>query len=303
MRPFKHAAIFVVLSFTVLAQQEAMREAQVEPKAKPAMREAQVEPKAKPAMREAQVEPKAKPAMREAQTVQFKAPDMQTVKKILEEQKKAFGCNLTDQEMKTAAENYMKENPVVFDSPNDPTRHGRVLMSALQKLGGNMENADKVFEEMELEKKGISKREWDRHTKNIKPEQKAQLEAQLAISAAKWPKNQAELDKNQLEWHIRRKNTIENGLLTIKILKDYNLNHKGNQIDEKLLGDWGIEAYQKKQKAISDWWSDKLKPQYPEEESRKMLCGLMLKDCMFSLSVLIGGGADWRIYFHEKLKK
>ena len=78
MRPFKQAAILVVLSCTIWAQQEAVREAQVEPK--------------------------AKPAMREAQTVQFKAPDMQTVKKILEEQKKAFGCNLTDQEMKTAAD-------------------------------------------------------------------------------------------------------------------------------------------------------------------------------------------------------
>ena len=48
MRTFKHAAIFVVLSFTVFAQQEAMREAQVELKAKPAMREAQVEPKRNP---------------------------------------------------------------------------------------------------------------------------------------------------------------------------------------------------------------------------------------------------------------
>ena len=53
MRPFKHAAIFVVLSFTVLAQQEAMREAQVESKGKPAMREAQVDHQRNPVQNEA----------------------------------------------------------------------------------------------------------------------------------------------------------------------------------------------------------------------------------------------------------
>ena len=78
MRPFKHAAIFVALSFAVLAQQEAMREAQVEPKGKPAMREAQVEPKRNPIQNEAKVIP--------IKT----AEDVKEATAIFEEQKKNF---------------------------------------------------------------------------------------------------------------------------------------------------------------------------------------------------------------------
>ena len=132
MRPFKHAAIFVVLSFTVFAQQEAMREAQVELKAKPAMREAQVEPKRNPIQNEAKVIP--------IKT----AEDVKEATAIFEEQKKTFGCNLTAEEMKTIAEKHLKANPILFNSPKDPPRHGRVILEALHKLDGKVENADKI---------------------------------------------------------------------------------------------------------------------------------------------------------------
>ena len=192
MKLFKQAAILVVLSCTIWAQQEAMREAQVEPKEKPAVREAQVVPQRKP-------------------TVKI-AADVQEANTIFEEQKKSFGCSLTAEEMRTIAEKHLKANPIVLNSPKDPTRHGRIILEALQKLDGKVENADKVFEEMELEKKGVSKRAWERFSKAPMPEQ------QLKDMEARIPKTQEELDKTILEMQVATKINMEYGLLAFRIL-------------------------------------------------------------------------------------
>ena len=290
MRTFKHAAILVVLSFTVWAQQEAMREAQVEPKAKPAMHEAQVEPKVKPAMREAKVEPKGKP------TVKI-AADVKKVNAIFEQQKKAFACAITDEEMEGAAKRFIKANPIVLDSPQDPTRSNRILIPALRKLGGNMENADKVFQEMELDKKGVSKFYWDFCLKQYSSEEK------IKAFETQTPKNQEELDKKIVQMSLTMKGFQEAGLLCMRILIDYNMKHKESPIDDKTMDDWGPEASKKKEKAFKEWWTEKLAPQYPDAEQRKALCESLAKQSMMGIQGITGPNAKWRPFFLEKMQK
>ena len=285
MRTFNHAAIFVVLSFTVFAQQEAMREAQVELKAKPAMREAQVEPKRNPIQNEAKVIP--------IKT----AEDVKEATAIFEEQKKAYGCNLTAEEMKTIAEKHLKANPILFNSPKDPTRHGRVILEALHKLDGKVENADKIFEEMELEKKGISKRQWDRFSKTPLPEQ------QLKDMEAKIPKTQEELDKYLVQWEVNMKKYKEGGLMAFRILLEYNKKHKDNLIDDKTMQDWGMEAYKKKEKVVMDWWSEKLAQKYPDAQKREKICSILCRESLMGLTALTSNGGDWLHFFQEKMMK
>ena len=290
MRPFKHAAILVVLSFTVWAQQEAVREAQVELKAKPAMREAQVEPKAKPAMRETQVELQGKTTVKTA-------ADVKEANAIFEEQKKKLGCSLTAEEMRTIAEKHLQANPIVFNSPKDPTRHGRIILEALHKLDGKVENADKVFEEMELEKKGVSKRQWERFSKTPMPEQ------QLKDMEAHIPKTQEELDKTALQMQVFMKGHMESGLLAYRILLEYNKKHKDNPINDKTMFDWGVEAYKLKEKAFMDWWSEKLTQKYPDAQKRETICAILSRNTGMGLSALTGAGSDWLPFFQEKIMK
>lgn len=281
MRPFKHAAILVVLSFTVWAQQEAVREAQVEPKAKPVVREAQVEPQRQPV-----------PNVSKAVQVKI-APDVQEATAIFEEQKKNLGCTLTAEEMRTIAEKHLKANPIVFNSPKDPTRHGRIILEALHKLDGKVENADKVFEEMELEKKGVRKRVWERFSKAPMPEQ------QLKDMEAKIPQTQEELDKTILQMQVATKGNMEYGLLAFRILLEYNKKHKEKPIDDKAMLDWVIT-----EKAFMDWWSEKLTQKYPDAQKRETICAILSRNTGMGLRALMAsGGSDWLPFFQEKMLK
>ena len=279
MKLFKQAAILVVLSCTIWAQQEAVREAQVEPKEK------------QPAVREAQVVPQGKPTVKTAM-------DTQEAAAIFEEQKKSFGCTLTAEEMRTIAEKHLKANPIVFNSPKDPTRHGRIILEALHKLDGKVENADKVFEEMELAKKGISKRQWEHFSKAPIPEQ------QLKNMEAHIPQTQEELDKTLLRMQVSMKGNMENGLLAFRILLEYNKKHKEKPIDDNVMFDRGIEAYKLKEKAFMDWWSETLKEKYPDAQKRETICAILTRNTIMGLGTLLAsGGSDWLPFFQDKMMK
>ncbi len=265
MRPFKHAAILVVLSFTVFAQQEA-----------------QVEPKGKPAFFKSPIPPEIQ----------------KTVKTVFDEQTKAFGCTLTDDEMKTIAEKHLQAYPVLLDSQKDMTRQGRLLLEAFYKLDGKVENADKVFEEMELEKKGISKRVWDFQIKN-----NTFAEDHIKAMEELIPKTQEELDKYQVQLGIRMKRVYEGGLLAYRILWEYNKKHKDNPIDDKTMFDWGIEASKKKEKVFMDCWTEILAQKYPNVQNRAEVLGILCKQSMMGLAALTSNGKDWMPFFQEKMLK
>ena len=278
MRSLKQAAILVVLSCAVWAQQEAVREAQVEPKAKPAVREAQVEPQGKPIVKI--------------------APDVKEANAIFEEQKKKLGCSLTAEEMRTIAEKHLKANPIVFNSPKDPTKHGRIILEALQKLDGKVENADKVFKEMELEKKGVGKRTWERFSKAPMPEQ------QLKDMEARIPKTQEELDKTILQMQVATKGNMEYGLLAFRIFLEYNKKHKDKPIDDKIMFDRAFSDYKLKEKFFMDWWSETLTDKYPDAQKRETICAILTRNTIMGLGALqASGGSDWLPFFQEKIQK
>ena len=256
MGTFKHAVILIVLSFTVFAQQQA-----------------QIEPKGKSAFFKSPIQPEIQKA----------------VKTVLDEQIKAFACTLTDDEMKTIAEKHLKAHPVPFDSPKDLTRPSRILMEAFQKLDGKIENADKVFEEMELEKKGISKRHWNFQLKNNNFSEEHIKAMEVLI-----PKTQEELDTYQVQLSIRMKRVFEGGLLAFRFLLEYNKKHKDNPINDKTMVDWGIEASQKKEKVFMDCWTEILTQKYPNVQNRAEVLGILCKQSMMGLANLTDNNTDWR---------
>lgn len=298
MKLFKQAAILVVLSCTIWAQQEPKVTLRIEKDGnKPVMREAQVEPKEKPVMREAQVESKGNAQVVAPHANNKPHPLQYPINAILEQQKKAFGCVISEEEMRVVAEKYMKANPIVIDSPKDITRANRLLIPALRKLGGNMENADKIFQEMELEKKGVNKMYWNFCLRQYSTEEKIKaLEAQT-------PKTQEELDKYFMQMCMMMKGFHEAGLLCMRILIDYNMKHKDSPIDDKTMDDWGAEAVKKKEKAFKEWWSEKLAPQYPDAEQRKELCDILVKQSIIGIQGMTGPQAKWRPYFLDKMQK
>ena len=265
MRSFIHAAILIALSFNVFAQQQAP-----------------IEPKGKTAFFNSPIPPEIQKA----------------IKTVLDEQMKAFACTLTNDEMKTISEKHLKAHPVLFDSQMDPTRPGRILLEAFKKLDGKIENADKVFEEMELEKKGISKRLWDFQLKNNNFS-----EEHIKVIEELNPKTQEELDTYQVQLSIRMKRVFEGGLLAYRILLEYNKKHKDNPINDKTMVDWGIEASKKKEKVFMDCWTEILAQKYPNIQNRAEVLGILCKQSMMGLANLTNNRADWLPFFQEKIQK
>ncbi len=215
--------------------------------------------------------------------------------KLFYEQKQDFNCILTEQEMRTAAEEYIKANPIAFDSEKDPTRHERLLVKAIQKLNKKRTNADKVYKELELGKNGIHKRKWERYVKSD------MAQSQLLASKDRITKNQEELDVVLIQMHIIRKEKFEAGLLAARILTDYNARHSKSAVNEKNWSDWGDKASKKKEAAFRKWWSEKLAKRYPDKAEREAICQILTKDTLSAFAHLLGNGYDWRPVFKDKL--
>ncbi len=225
-----------------------------------------------------------------------KSEDLTAIaKSIFNEQKQDFGCYLSDHEMRTAAEEYFKANPIAFDSEKDPTRHQRVLVNAIQKLNKKKTNADKVYKELELGKNGVSKRQWERYVKSD------MAQSQLLASKDRITKNQEELDVVLIQMNVIRKDQFEAGLLAARILMDYNARHSKSAISEKNWQDWGEKASKKKEAAFKKWWSEKLAKRYPDKAEREAICQILTKDTLSALAHLLGNGYDWRPVFKDKL--
>ena len=203
-----------------------------------------------------------------------------------------FSCNLKEQEMRAAAERYVRANPVAFDSDKDRTRGCRALQVARRKLNEKKDNANQVYNEMNLEKLGITKKSWEGFVKNCNPQ-------------APIPKgivqNQADLDASRARTAFDTIYRFQTGLLSYKILMDYNKRHGDGLIDEALLKDWGAEASRKKEAAFKEWWSERLAPLFQDVPQRNELCQILAKDSLNGLKRFIGN-VDWRPFFEEKLK-
>ncbi len=212
-------------------------------------------------------------------------------------QKMAFECTIKEEEMRTASEKYVKAHPVVFDSDKDLTRRCRALVAALGNLKGQKENVEKVFLDMNLEKYGITRKDWENYVSiNIS-------QAQRIVSQNRVPKNQEELDSMRARSQSSLRYHYEAGLVATRILLEYNEKNPNDRITDEEWKDQGEQASKKKKAAIMKWWMEKLTNYFSDKAEREELCTILTTKSMQGLNKLVGKTIDWRPYFKDKLKK
>ncbi|NLG14375.1 MAG: hypothetical protein GX561_09260 [Lentisphaerae bacterium] len=201
----------------------------------------------------------------------------QRARKIQNDQKKLFECELSNEEILEATRFDLKQNNISVSTFSDAANQTRVLVDALRLVVVDGKDKDMVFSEMELKRLGITEENWKYYTTNYRTKEKiAKLEEMIPDTE----------DKIVEQFSKPLRPILENWLLETKILMDFDNKNPGKQ---------ELPNSQK----LFCWWENALKKYDIKPEDSKIIIQFLSRES----SLPPQDQKYWHSYFEKKLKK
>ena len=201
----------------------------------------------------------------------------QRARKIQNDQKKLFKCELSNEEIIEATRFDLMQNNISVSTFSDFANKTRTLVDALKQVVIDGKKKDIVFSEMELKRLGITEENWKYYTTSYKTREKiAKLEEMIPDSE----------DKIVEQFSKPLQPILENWLLETKILMDF---------DNKNPGKRELPNSQK----LFYWWENALKKYNIKPEDSEIIIQILSRES----SLPPQDQKYWHSYFEQKLKK
>jgi len=200
----------------------------------------------------------------------------QRARKIQNDQKKLFECELSNEEILEATRFDLMQKNISVSTFSDITNKTRTLVDALKQLVIQGNKADMVFSEMKLERHGITQENWMYYTTNYNTKEKiAALEEMIPDS-----------EKKIIEQFSKSlQPLLENWLLETKILIDFD-----NKNPDK-------RELPRSQKLFC-WWKNVLEKYDIKPDDREIIIQILSKESPLPPS----DQQYWHSYFEQKLQ-
>ena len=201
----------------------------------------------------------------------------QRARKIQNDQKKLFECELSNEEILEATRFDLMQKNISVSTFSDIANKTRTLVDALKQIVIHGKKMDIIFSEMELKRLGITEENWKYYTTNYKTKEKiAKLEEMIPDSE----------DKIIEQFSKSLQPLLENWLLETKIFMDF---------DNKNPDKRELPHSQK----LFCWWENALKKYDIKPDDSEIIIQILSRESPLPPR----DQKYWHSYFEQKLKK
>lgn len=201
----------------------------------------------------------------------------QSAKQIQKDQIKLFACELTNEELIAATKFDLMQKNISLSTFSDLANKTHILVKALKQIVLQGAKPDIVFIEMELERYGISKENWNYYSKNYKTVEKiAKLKEMI-------PDNENKIVEQFSE---QLKPLLEEYLLEMKIITNFDNKNPG-------------KLHLPQEEKLFLWWKETLIKYDIKAEHREIIIQVLSQGSQLPPQ----DQKYWHSFFEQKLKE